>query len=299
MKKLTYLISGIVVIALGIWAFSQYQNAKVTSDSDKIRIVASTNVWGNIAQQVGGDNVQVTSILNDPEADPHLFESDAKTAAELGQAQLVIVNGLGYDEFMDKLLEAAPQGERKQLTVSEVLGASEDANPHLWYDLPAVPKVADAMRDELSKIDPDSADEYAKNATEFKKDFEPVLAKLQEIKKQYAGNGVAYTERVAEYVIVDAELQDKTPVAFATAVESGSEPSPADVQAFNEVLKNRTAKVLLYNNQAVNDVTEELQKTAEQAGVGVVGVSETVPPNLTFQAWHLAQLSALLEGLGK
>lgn len=274
------------------------QRTQTTSTSNKVQVVASTNVWGDIAIQVGGDNVEVASILSDPEADPHLFESDAKTASQIGSAQLVIVNGLGYDEFMEKLLAATPS-DKTVLTVSEVLKASDDANPHLWYDLPRIQEVTVAILDELIKIDPANTDEYKANTQKFIADLQPAIDKLGEINKAHAGKGVAYTERVAEYLVQDAGLVDKTPADFAAAVESGTEPSPQQVQAFQDTLTSGVVAALLYNSQAVNEMTEQVQATAQQAGVGVVGVGETIPAGKTFQAWQLDQLNALLEALSK
>jgi zinc/manganese transport system substrate-binding protein len=274
------------------------QRTQTTSTSTKVQVVAGTNVWGDIASQVGGDNVEVTSILSDPEVDPHLFEADAKTASKLSGAQLVIVNGLGYDEFMDKLLAAAPS-DKTVLTVSEVLKSSADANPHLWYDLPRIQEVAVAIQDELIKIDSANEAEYKANTQKFIAELQPAIDKLTEINSKFAGKGVAYTERVAEYLVQDAGLVDKTPADFAAAVEDGTDPSPQQVQSFQNALTSGAVAVLLYNSQAVNEMTEQVQATAKQANVGVVGVGETVPPGKTFQAWQLDQLNALLVALQK
>jgi zinc/manganese transport system substrate-binding protein len=304
MKKLslrTIIIS--IVAALGVAAVIAgvviaVQRNQSTS-SNTIKVVAGTNVWGNIAEQIGGDNVEVTSILSDPEVDPHLFEADAKTASTLADAQLIIINGLGYDEFMDKLVSASGNTTAQILTVSEVLKASEDANPHLWYDLPRIKEVAVAIQNDLIKIDPANKASYEANTQQFIADLQPLTDKLEQINAQFAGKGVTYTERVAEYLVEDAGLVDKTPADFAAAVESGSEPTPQQVQAFQNVLKSGSVAVLLYNSQAVNEMTEQVQATAQQSGVGVVGVGETIPPGKTFQSWQLEQVTALLEALQK
>lgn len=285
------IISLIGLFVISIWAISSYQSAQKTSSSSKVQIVASTNVWGDIASQVGGKYVEVTSILNDPEADPHLYESDAKTASQIAGAQLIIVNGLGYDEFMDKLLAAAPQ-DQTVLKVSEVMQSSEDANPHLWYNLPRIQEVAEAIQDELIQIDPAHTAEYQRNTQQFIANLQPVINKLTKL-----DGGIAYTERVAGYLVEDLGLTDKTPVGFTQAVESGTEPSPQQVAEFEKVLKSGDIQVLLYNNQAVNDVTEQLQEAARRAGVVVVGVSETIPAGKNFQSWQAAQLNAILEAL--
>lgn len=284
-----------VIIALlgaffiGKWAVSSYQAAQ-KPDTSKIQVVASTNVWGDIAVQIGGDQVEVTSILNDPEADPHLFESDAKTASQIATADLVITNGLGYDEFMDKLLAASPN--QNVLVVSAILKADANANPHLWYDLPRISEVASAIQDELIKLDPAHTTEYQENTKQFLADLQPVVDKVT---KQ--NGGVAYTERVAGYLVEDLGLTDKTPLGFSESVENGSEPTPQQVQEFETVLKSGEVKVLLHNNQATNEMTEKLQDTAKKAGVTVVGVSETIPKDKNFQTWQRDQLNAILEAL--
>ena len=283
----------LLVSILFIWGVMRLQaNNQSGNTSDKVQIVASTNVWGDIASQIGGEHVEVTSILSDPEADPHLFESDAKTASQIGTAQLIIVNGLGYDEFMDKLLGATSNKDQTILNVSEVLKSSEDANPHLWYDLPRIQEVAVAIQDDLIKLDPEHTNQYKQNTQTFIANMQEITSKITEV-----GGGVAYTERVAGYLVDDLGLTDKTPTGFSESVENGSEPTPQQVQEFEAILKSGQVKVLLYNNQAINDVTEQLQQTAQAAGVTVVGVSETVPKGKNFQSWQLAQLDAILKAL--
>lgn len=285
------IIALLTTFLIGRWAVSSYQAAQIGSPATAIKVVASTNVWGDIASQVGGRHVQVTSVLSDPEADPHLFESDAKTASQVAEAQLVITNGLGYDEFMDKLLGASGK-EQNVLTVADILKSNSDANPHLWYDLPHIPEVATAIQDELIRLDPEHTADYQRNTKQFINDLQPTISKLTQ-----RNQPVAYTERVAGYLIEDLGLVDKTPTGFSQSVESGSEPSPQQIQEFEAVLKSGDIKILLYNNQAVNDVTEQLQKTAQAAGVTVVGVSETIPKGKNFQTWQLDQLSAILKAL--
>ena len=126
--------------------------------SGPVNVVASTNVWGDITKQIGGEHVNVTSILSDPNADPHQYEADAKTGAAISKAQLVVENGLGYDDFMDKLLAASPNANRTVLNAADVMKISgSDANPHIWYDIAKIPDVASAIADQLGKLDPADA----------------------------------------------------------------------------------------------------------------------------------------------
>lgn len=284
----------ICAIFVVFWSIKNYQSANRAQSGDgKIRIVASTNVWGDIASQVGGEHVEVTSILSDPSADPHLFESDAQTASQIASAQIVVTNGLGYDEFMNKLLDVAPDKNRIILTASTIMGSKADANPHLWYDLVRVPEVAVAIQDQLIKIDPANANEYRQNTIKFTASLAPALA---EFNKAHQG-GVAYTERLPQYIVQSLQLTDLSPLSFTESVENGIEPSPQQVQEFESLLKSGRIKVLLYNNQTTNDVTEQIKKTAQTAGVAVVGVSETLPKGKNFHTWQLGQLRAILEAL--
>lgn len=268
--------------------------------SGKIQVVAAENFWGNVAAQVGGSDVQVTSIITDPSADPHLYESDAQNAAAVGSARLVVENGLGYDDFMDKLLSAAPSSQRAVLSARKILGiSSNDPNPHLWYDTPRVKEVAAAIELQLTTIDPAHQSVYQQNLARFNASLQPILDTVATIKQKYGGSPVAYTERVPGYLLDNAGLNVKTPVGFARAIEDGNDPSPADATAMDNLLTGHGVKVLLYNSQATSAVTQHVEDVARQSGIPVVGVSETLPKNeATFQQWQLDQAKALLAALG-
>ena len=278
------------VLFLIFWIVKK-SDTSVGKTSSKVQIVASTNVWGDIASQIGDQHVEVTSILNDPQTDPHLFESDAATASRVASADLVIINGLGYDEFMDKLLGTTSK-DQNSIDISQVLKADKDANPHLWYDLPRIPEVAITIQNELIKIDPDHAADYRQNTQEF-------VGSITQLNRQLTKQqgGVAYTERVAGYMLEALGVENLTPQGFAQSVESGTEPTPQQVQEFETVLQSGRVKVLIYNTQSVNDMTEQLKRTAEASRVAVVGVTETVPKGKNFQTWQAEQLRAILEAL--
>lgn len=294
----TIVATGLAVTIFGavIWAVLTLLSKPSAGTLRQINVVASTNVWGSIAQEIGGKDVQVTSILSDPSTDPHLFETNADTVSKVSSAQLVITNGLGYDAFMDPITDFAAKSHRK-LVVAQVYGADWGNNPHIWYRLPRINDVATAIQNELITLDPTHADTYRANTQAFKLSFKPAMQKLKQIKLLHAGTGVAYTERVPEYLLSDAGLINKTPTGFAAAVESGSEPSPQQVQEFKELLKSGQVKVLFYNQQSVNSVTQQIKDSAQAAGVKVVAVTETVPPGMTFVSWQLSQLNAIMEAL--
>lgn len=267
----------------------------------RVQVIASTNVYGDIARQIGGAHVNVTSILSDPNVDPHGYESNAKNAASVADAKLVIDNGLGYDDFMAELTQVAKPHGQTVITAAKVLGVSgKDANPHLWYDVPRMPKVANAIAASLGKIDPAHKSEYVQNAREFGIALEPVIHVLDNIRAKYDGTKIAYTERVAGYLLTYAGLQLGIPASFPQAVEDGDDPSPGDTVAFDKALQQHTVKALIFNSQVTDKQTDQLKQQATSAGVPLVPVTETMPPkSASYQAWQLAQAKALLAALEK
>jgi zinc/manganese transport system substrate-binding protein len=265
-----------------------------------IAVVAGTNVWGDITKQIGGDHVNVTSIMSDPNADPHQFESDAQTAAAVSKAQFVIENGLGYDDFMDKLMSASPNPARAVLNVADVMQISgADANPHIWYDIAKIPDVTTAISDQLGKLDPADAATFTTNAKTFTDSLAPLTAGIANIKAKYGGAPVGYTERVPGYLVEAAGLTLATPPSFAQSIEDGNDPSVADNQAMDAALNGKAIKVLLYNGQVTSPATEAVKALAQKNGVPVVGVTETLPPgDKDFQAWQLRQINSITTALG-
>jgi zinc/manganese transport system substrate-binding protein len=242
--------------------------------------------------------VSVTSLITDPNADPHLFQTNALDAAKLAQAQVVIENGAGYDGWMRSLL-GADGGHPRIVAAASVLHVTGDnPNPHLWYDVPRVPAVASAITATLAKADPPEAATFRANLARFKASLTPLTNMLATIKKQFAHAPVAYTERVPGYLLADAGLHVVTPPGFAQAVEDGTDPSAADTVAMQKLLTHHDIDVLLYNVQTVTPVTAQIRALAKKDGIPVVGVSETMPVDTaTYQQWQLAQLDALHAGL--
>lgn len=299
--KPTYLIIllAFILLALGL-LLGHFNHSGPVVSNQKIKVLAAENFWGNITTQIGGDKVIVTSIMSDPHTDPHLYESDAHAAAAIAEANLVIKNGLGYDSFVDKLLTAAPKKDRQVLAVEKILNISgEDPNPHLWYDLPRVPEVASAIEQALAAKDPADSAIFAANLTYFRDSLKPLLSVIAEINAKYPHAPVAYTERVPGYVLAAAGLDVKTPPGFAAAIEQGNDPNPQDTATMEALMKHHAVQVLLYNSQATSAVTQHIRDLANQAGVPIIGVTETLPPSeSTYQSWQFNQLKALLHALG-
>jgi zinc/manganese transport system substrate-binding protein len=263
-----------------------------------VRVVAAENFWGNIASQVGGRDVRVTSLITDPSADPHLFETNAQNAATLAEAQVVIENGAGYDTWMGSLL-GADGGRPRIVNAASVLHVGgSDPNPHLWYDIPRVPAVAAAIASALAKAAPQDASTFAKNLSAFDASLAPLKQTIATIKQHFHNVPVAYTERVPGYLLADANLDVKTPPGFARAIEDGVDPGAADTVAMRQLVTKHDINVLLYNVQTVTPVTTQMRSLAKQHAIPVVGVSETMPSRATtYQQWQQSQLDSLLRAL--
>ena len=263
-----------------------------------VHVVAAENFWGNITSQLGGRDVEVTSLITNPNADPHLFETDAADAATLAAAQVVIENGAGYDTWMSSLL-SADGGSPRVVNAAKVLHVTgSDPNPHLWYDIPRVPAVAAAIAAALEKAAPQDAPSFKARLATFDASLAPLTATLATIKARFHNVPVAYTERVPGYALAVADLDVKTPPGFARAIEDGVDPGPADTLAMQQLLDDHDINVLLYNVQTVTPVTTQIRALARRHGIPVVGVSETMPAGVaTYQQWQESQLTNLLHAL--
>lgn len=265
----------------------------------KIHAVAGENFYGDAVSRVGGDLVSVSSILNDPNVDPHTYESSTQNAQQVADATLIVENSLGYDAFLDHLMSASPNGDRKVIDVQKLLGLPDGSNPHVWYDPATMPKVARAVADDLEAIKPDSKTIIEANLATYLASFSPLTAKIAEIKAKYSGTAVAYTEPVSGYLLAALDFKVLTPAGFARAIEDGTDPAPADVAAQQDLLTGHEVKLLIYNNQAKTPVTESVKSLAAQSAVPVVGISETMPGGAGgFVGWQLAQLNAIESALG-
>ena len=291
----TALVAGVITVAsLGLAGCA----GASTSAPDVVHVVAAENFWGNITSQIGRRDVAVTSLITNPNADPHLFETDAADAATLAQAQVVIENGAGYDTWMGSLLGADGGSPRivNAATVLHITGS--DPNPHLWYAIPRVPTVAAAIAGALEKAAPADGAAFKANLATFDASLAPLNSTLATIKAHFHSVPVAYTERVPGYALAAAGLDVKTPPGFARAIEDGTDPGPADTLAMQKLLTDHDINVLLYNVQTVTPVTTQIRALARSHDIPVVGVSETMPAGAaTYQQWQQSQLTNLLHAL--
>jgi zinc/manganese transport system substrate-binding protein len=297
--RLTLAALSVAVLSLGLAACGS-RSEQDGSGPKVVNVVAGENFWADIIAQIGGNHVKVSSIISDPNTDPHEYESDARDAASLARAKFVLTNGLGYDDFMDKLLSASPSSGRDVLSVQKILNVTgSDPNPHIWYDTARLPEVATAIAAELGKLDPADSAAFTTNVQAFTSSLQPITAVIDQLKAKYAGTAIAYTERVPGYLVEAAGLKLGVPVSFTRAVEDGNDPSPSDTAAFNAAITAKAVKALLYNGQVTDDQTTKIKQLATSSGVPIVAVTETLPPtDKDFQAWQLRQAQELLTALG-
>src|SRR5664280_1378111 len=256
----------------------------------KIAVVAAENFYGDIARQIGGDRVAVVSIMNNPDQDPHLFETTPGIARQIAGAQIAVVNGADYDPWMEKLLSAAPQPNRKVIVAAELVHRQAGDNPHLWYHPDTMPAVAKAIAAALSVADAAHKSDYAARLATFLGSLKPLNDKIAAIRGKYAGTAVTASEPVFGYMAQALGLKMRNE-RFQLSIMNDTEPSARDVAAFEQDLKDHQVRVMFYNKQASSKVVQHLVALARAANIPVVGVTETMPPGLSYQDWMLGELN--------
>lgn len=306
-------ISTLLVAAIAISVTACSAGTAGTSSSDAspsggaaasapVPVVASTNVYGDIVEVIGGSAVAVTSIIDDPDKDPHEYEADAQIQLALSKAELVVENGGGYDDFVDTMLAAAPT-KPKVVNVVDLSGydqepASGEFNEHMWYDFPTMAKLATRLSDDLAAAVPDQAATFTANAKAFTDQLQKMEQSEAAIKKAHAGDGVAITEPVPLYLLDAAGLDNKTPDEFSEAIEEGTDVPPAVLKQTTDLFDQRQVKLLAYNQQTSGPQTETVLAAARKNGIAVVPVTETLPDGKTYLTWMQGYLDAVSSALG-
>lgn len=287
-------VTGIVIGALALTACGT--SGAASSPDGTVRVVASTDVWGSVADAVGGRYVDVTSIIHDPSQDPHDYQTSPADAATISKAQLALYNGDGYDDFFSTDLSAVTSGGLPTVVAFDLSGQAptKDSNEHVFYDLPTVAKVADAVASRLSHIQPAHAADFTRNAAAFDKGIAALLTTVHGIGAAHPGRRAVVTEPVADYLLHAAGVTDATPPAFEHAVESDTDVPVSAINDTTTLITGRKVAVLVNNAQAETDLTTQLGNAATSADVPVVNVTETLPQGATgYLAWMTGQVRAL------
>jgi zinc/manganese transport system substrate-binding protein len=261
-------------------------------------VVAGENFWGSIAAQLGGSKANVQSVVSDPNADPHEYESSTNDARAFADAELVILNGAGYDDWGQKLLAANPSSQRQVVAVAQLLGKKAGDNPHFWYNPDYVIRIADQITSSYKTIDPADAAYFDQQRVDFAGALKPYLDRIAEIRAKFGGKPVGSTESIFVYMADALGLSLISPPEFMQAVSEGNDPPVSAVAAFQDQITTRGIKVLVYNIQTATSITTNLKTLATANHIPVVGISETLQPeNATFQSWQISQLVDLENAL--
>jgi zinc/manganese transport system substrate-binding protein len=260
-----------------------------------IAVVAAENTYGNVAAQVGGRYVVITSVESNPSTDPHTYEVSPSVAQAVSTANVVVQNGDGYDGFMNTIESSSPDASRHVVDVQHLLGLPDTtSNPHFWYSPTTMPQVAAALAGAFSEVMPAHAAYFVANASRFDASLAPWLRAIAQLKGIGAATPVATTEPVADDLLAAIGATNLTPMSFQLDVMNGTDPSPQDVSFESNLLTQHHVKVLVYNQQVTDTLTQSFVTAAQQARVPVVGVYETMPtPGYTYQTWMLAETKAL------
>jgi zinc/manganese transport system substrate-binding protein len=284
-------MAALIATAAAAWS----SGAIAAPAGGKIVAVGAESQYADVIGQVGGRYVQADAIMSNPNTDPHSFEASIAVAREVGNAQLVVQNGLGYDGFMDSIESAAPSSGRTVINVQRLLGLPDSTpNPHLWYDPSTMPKVADAIAAALSAIQPSHAAYFTANATVFKASLKPLAAAIASFKSAYSGSPVAVTEPVADYLLTALGADNLTPWTFQADIMNGVDPSPQNVAVQRGLFTEHKVKVFLYNEQVTDTLTQSFITLAERDHIPVIGVYETMPePGYDYQTWMRTEVQDL------
>ena len=288
----------LAAIALLTFACSS-GGASSGSSAGKLHVVAVENFWASIVSQIGGDHVQVNTIITNPDTDPHDYEATAQDGRAIASARYVVYNGAGYDTWAEKILNANKSSGRKVLAVANLAGRKDGDNPHVWYNPGIVMKVVDQVTADLKALDAADAAYFDEQAATFKttglKEYNALRA---QIKQQYSGVPVGSTESIFEDLAADLGLDDVTPASFQKATSEGIDVSPKDKTTVEQQITGKQIKVLVFNSQNSTPDIQSLVGAAKSGGIPVVALTETLDPaDATFQAWQSAQLTSLMQAL--
>ena len=287
-----------LAIAAGVLSLTTSLGAAAQSGGP-IRVIAAENFWGSIASQLGGDQVSVTSIIVNPSTDPHSYEPTPSDAITLASGKLVIVNGIGYDNWASQLIDANPVGGRQVLDFGDLLGLKTGDNPHQWYSPASVQRVIDAIVADYDRLDPTGRAYFAAQRRHFEMvSLARYNALRAEIRRRYAGVSVGYSESIFQPLGQSLGLKLLTPYSFAKAVAEGTDPSASDIETVERQAKDHLIKVWVFNSQNVTPEVQQVNSLATRAHIPIATVTETLSPATdSFEQWQVAELEGLLRAL--
>jgi zinc/manganese transport system substrate-binding protein len=294
----TVLRIGAALLSVALFASACGSATGDAAPSAGLSVVASTNVYGDIVRQIAGDRATVTSIFNDPSADPHSYEANTRTQLDLSKADVVVENGGGYDDFVDTMLAAAGS-DATVLNAVRISGrGGADLNEHVWYDLPSMAKLTGQLVGTLSAADPAGAATFRANAAAFEGKLRDLERAAGEIKAAHGGAGVAVTEPVPLYLLDACGLVDKTPAEFSEAIEEGTDVPAGVLRETLSLFTGKQVRLLAYNAQTTGPETAQVLDAARDNHVGVVPVTETLPAGKDYVTWMSGNLDAIRAALG-
>ncbi len=270
-----------------------------SSGAGKIDVVAAENFWGSIAAQLGGSHVNVSSIVSNPDTDPHDYEPTPADGRTMAGAQFAIVNGIGYDPWAPKLLAANPSDSRVVLTVGQLVGVPDGGNPHRWYSPANVRQVIDRITTDYQKIDPADSAYFTRQKQNFEtKSLARYNSLIAQIKAKYAGTPIGASESIVTPLAEGLGLKMLTPESFLDAISEGSDPTVADKTTIDDQIKQHQIKIYVFNSQNSTPDVQQQVTEAKAEGIPVSTVTETLAPaNLTFQAWQVQELQGIEQAL--
>jgi zinc/manganese transport system substrate-binding protein len=265
-----------------------------------LQVIAGENFWGSIAAQLGGSHVTVTSIVTNPNTDPHEYESSATDARAFAAADYVVLNGAGYDAWASKLLSANPNQKRKVFSVADLVNKKAGDNPHFWYNPEWVDQIADKITADYRALDPADAAYFTQQREALTTALKPYHDAIAQLRATYPGVAVGSTESIFVYLAQALGFNLISPPEFMQAISEGTDPPAQTVAQFQDQISHRQIKALIYNTQTSTPITDNLKQLATQNGIPVVGISETVQPaTASFQDWQIGQLNSLQAALSR
>ena len=264
--------------------------------ADRVAVIAAENIYGDVAAQIGGGHVAVTSLISNPSQDPHLFEATPSAVRAIADARIVILNGADYDPWLEKLIKSAPNPQRAVVSAAAVMGRKPGDNPHLWYDPATLPRVAEAIAATLTAADPAHAADYAANLATLTASFKRIDARVAALGARYKGVPVTATEPVFGPMAQAIGLTMRNE-RFQLAMMNDTEPTAHDLAEIERDLKEKRVKLLIYNSQVSELMSTRLRALAAASKIPVVPVTETLPAGQHVQDWLMSELDALDKAL--